>query len=111
LTNAGGGAGSFDGNATNLFPLSTKERAAAILDLAGGETPVLAKAHAAFDQKNFQLTAELTDYVLAIHPENRDTRMLKAQALTELGERQISANGRNFFLSSAQYLMTEDRGR
>src|SRR5437899_1802161 len=38
--------GWFDGNATNLFPLSTKDRAAAILDLAGGETPVLAKARA-----------------------------------------------------------------
>jgi hypothetical protein len=29
----------------------------------------------------------------------------------ELGERQISANGRNFYLSSAQYLMKEDVGR
>ena len=101
--------GWFDGNATNLFPLSTRERAAAILDLAGGETPVLAKARAAFDQKNFQLTAELADYVLAVHPENRDAISLKARALTELGERQISANGRNFYLSSAQYLLKDAR--
>ena len=103
--------GWFDGNATNLFPLSTKDRATAILDLAGGETPVLAKARAAFDQKNFQLSAELTDYVLAVHPESRDAIALKAQALTELGERQISANGRNFYLSSAQYLLKNGAGR
>src|SRR5215831_3291744 len=101
--------GWFDGNATNLFPLSSKERAAAIIDLAGGETPVLMKARAAFDQKNFQLTAELADYVLAIHPENGDAVKLKAQALTELGERQTSANGRNFYLSSAQYLLKDAR--
>jgi alkyl sulfatase BDS1-like metallo-beta-lactamase superfamily hydrolase len=103
--------GWFDGNATNLFPLSTRERAAAILELAGGAAPVLTKARAAFDQKNFQLSAELADYVLAIHPENADAIQLKAQALTELGERQISANGRNFYLSSAQYLMKNGAGR
>jgi alkyl sulfatase BDS1-like metallo-beta-lactamase superfamily hydrolase len=103
--------GWFDGNATNLFPLSTTDRAAAILDLAGGEMPVLTKARAAFDQKNFQLTAELIDYVLAVDPKNRDAIALKARALTELGERQISANGRNFYLSSAQYLIQSGAGR
>ena len=69
--------GWFDGNATNLFPLSTKDRAAAILDLAGGEAPVISKARAAFEQHNFQLAAELADYVLAVHPENRDATTLK----------------------------------
>jgi alkyl sulfatase BDS1-like metallo-beta-lactamase superfamily hydrolase len=97
-------AGWFDGNATNLFPLSVKQRAAAILDLAGGEGPVLMKARAAFEQHNFQLAAELLDYVLAVAPENREARSLKAQALIELGERQVSANARNFYLSSAFYL-------
>jgi alkyl sulfatase BDS1-like metallo-beta-lactamase superfamily hydrolase len=102
--------GWFDGNATNLFPLSTVERAAAILDLAGGEPSVLTKARAAFGQGKFQLTAELVDYVLAIHPDNRDAKNLKAQALMELGERQISANGRNFYLSSALYLTKDNAG-
>jgi len=101
--------GWFDGYATNLFPLSMKDRAAAILDLAGGATPVLTKARAAFDQKNYQLAAELADYVLAVHPESSDAINLKAQALTQLGERQISANGRNFYLSSAQYLLRDGR--
>jgi alkyl sulfatase BDS1-like metallo-beta-lactamase superfamily hydrolase len=72
---------------------------------------VLTKARAAFDQKNFQLTAELIDYVLAVDPKNRDAIALKAQALTELGERQISANGRNFYLSTAQYLIQSGAGR
>ena len=61
-------------------------------------------------QGNFQWAAELADYVLAIHPDDKDARNLKAQALTDLGERQISANGRNFYLSSAQYL-TQDAPR
>ena len=103
--------GWFDGNATNLFPLSTKERAAAVLDLAGGPAPVVARARAALAQRQFQLAAELIDFVLAVDPDNRDAKNLKAQALTELGERQISANARNFYLSSAQYLMRDNPAR
>ena len=103
--------GWFDGNATNLFPLSTKDRAAMVLDLAGGEGRVLSRAREALGAHKFQQAAELADYVLAISAENREARTLKAQALTELGERQISANGRNYYLSSAQYLMKNDAGR
>ena len=103
--------GWFDGNATNLFPLSVKDHAAAILDLAGGQAPVAARARAAFARRQFQLAAELIDYVLAVDPENRDAKNLKAQALSELGERQISANARNFYLSSAQYLMRDNPAR
>jgi len=51
------------------------------------------------------------DYVLAVDPDNRDAKNLKAQALSELGERQISANARNFYLSSAQYLMRDSPAR
>ena len=55
--------------------------------------------------------AQLIDYVLAVDPDNRDAKNLKAQALSELGERQISANARNFYLSSAQYLMRDSPAR
>jgi alkyl sulfatase BDS1-like metallo-beta-lactamase superfamily hydrolase len=36
---------------------------------------------------------------------NVDAKRLKAQALTELGERRTSANARNDYLSVAQYLL------
>jgi hypothetical protein len=32
---------------------------------------------------------------------------VKAQALTELGERQINATARNYYLSAAQYLLRD----
>ena len=100
--------GWFDGNATNLFPLSLKERSARILELAGGESNVLAKAREAFARKDYQWTAELADYILAAQPGQREARRLKADAFTEMGERQISANARNFYLSSAQFLLRDD---
>ena len=36
-----------------------------------------------------------------------DAKRIKAQALTELGERQTSANARNYYLSVAQYLLRD----
>jgi alkyl sulfatase BDS1-like metallo-beta-lactamase superfamily hydrolase len=99
--------GWFDGNATSLFPLAFTERATRILRLAGGEANVLAQAREALTLRDFQWAAELTDYVLANDPSHRDARQLKAQALMELGERQISANARNYYLSSAQFLRQE----
>jgi len=56
---------------------------------------------------DFQWAAELTDYVLAIDDGNVEARRLKAAALGELGERQISAIARNYYLSAAQYLLRD----
>ena len=98
-------AGWFDGNPTKLFPLPERERSARIVELAGGPEQVLSRARRAVEGKEFQWAAELTDYVLAIDDGNVEARRLKAAALTELGERQISAIARNYYLSAAQYLM------
>ena len=97
--------GWFDGNATHLFPLTERERAAKIIGLAGGADQVLARAHDALAAHGFQWAAELADYVLAVDSVNGDAKRIKAQALTELGERQINATARNYYLSTAQYLL------
>jgi alkyl sulfatase BDS1-like metallo-beta-lactamase superfamily hydrolase len=99
--------GWFDGNATNLFPLAGTDRAARIVALAGGTDAILRQARDALARGEFQWTAELADYVLAGESGHPEARRLKAQALTELGERQTSAGSRNFYLSSAQYLLRE----
>jgi alkyl sulfatase BDS1-like metallo-beta-lactamase superfamily hydrolase len=99
--------GWFDGNATHLFPLADNDRAAKIVALAGGAARVLASARDALAAREFQWAAELADYVLAVDVVNVDAKRLKAQALTELGERQISANARNYYLSAAQYLLRD----
>jgi len=98
--------GWFDGNATNLFPLSTSQRAAKVLELAGGEATVLSRAREALGKGEFQWAAELADYVLAGQPLHADARQLKGRALTELGERQGNAGARNYYLSAAQRLLS-----
>jgi alkyl sulfatase BDS1-like metallo-beta-lactamase superfamily hydrolase len=95
--------GWFDGNATNLFPLPEKERAAKLVDLIGGPDQVLARGRAALTAHDFKWAAELADYVLATAPANAGARRIKAQALVELGERQMNAIARNYYLTSAMY--------
>ena len=69
----------------------------------------MSKARRALADREFQWAAELTDYVSAIDGEHVEAKRLKATALTELGERQISAIARNYYLSAAQYLLRNVR--
>jgi alkyl sulfatase BDS1-like metallo-beta-lactamase superfamily hydrolase len=100
-------AGWFDGNATNLFPLLAKDRAAKLVGLIGGPDQVLARGREALTAGDFRWAAELADYVLANDSANTAAKKLKAQALIELGERQINAIARNYYLSSAMYLLRD----
>jgi alkyl sulfatase BDS1-like metallo-beta-lactamase superfamily hydrolase len=101
--------GWFDGNATNLFPLSNVDRGQRLVPLLGGEAAVLAKAREAIVGKEFQWAAELTDYILSGQPDHQEARRLKATALTELGERQMNSGARNFYLSTAQQLLRDPK--
>jgi uncharacterized sulfatase len=97
--------GWFDGNATRLFPMPEKDRAQKLIALAGGVAQTLSHGREAQDRGDFRWAAELADCVIAVDEANVDAKRLKAQALTELGERQTSANARNYYLSVAQHLM------
>jgi alkyl sulfatase BDS1-like metallo-beta-lactamase superfamily hydrolase len=100
-------AGWFDGNAANLFPLPEKERAAKLVALIGGPDRVLASGREALAAREFQWAAELADYVLANDGTHVGAKRIKAQALIELGERQINAIARNYYLTSAMYLLRD----
>jgi alkyl sulfatase BDS1-like metallo-beta-lactamase superfamily hydrolase len=100
-------AGWFDGNGTKLFPLPEKDRAAKLVGLIGGPAEVLARGREALSAREFTWAAELADYVLANDGANAVAKRLKAQALIELGERQINAIARNYYLSSAMYLLKD----
>ncbi len=97
--------GWFDGNATNIFPLSPAERGARMLELVGSAGAMLERAREALKAGSFQWAAELADFVLAADAGNGEARRLKAAALTELGERQVNATARNYYLTSAHFLL------
>jgi len=99
-----GNLGWFDGNPTNLFPLPPTERAEKMIALAGGEAALLQQVRDALEAGEPQWAAELVDHVLAIDPRHTAARRLKGEALVALGNRQISANARNYYMTSAQQL-------
>ena len=99
--------GWFDGNATKLFPVPEKNRAAKLVGLIGGPDQVLARGREALAAREFTWAAELADCVLANDGANAVAKRIKAQALIELGERQINAIARNYYLSSAMYLLKD----
>jgi alkyl sulfatase BDS1-like metallo-beta-lactamase superfamily hydrolase len=99
--------GWFDGNATNLFPIPPKDRAAKLVGLIGGPDQTLARSRDAIAAGDYKWAAELADYVLANDSANAGAKRIKAQALVELGERQINAIARNYYLTSATYLLRD----
>ena len=70
----------------------------------GRTGPLLTEGRRALDQEDHQWAAEIADYVLLVEQDNRDAMLLKADALEALGEQQISANARNWYLTSVQWL-------
>ena len=96
--------GWFDGNATNLFPMSAKERAEKLLPLLGGRAKVLSDARDALSAQQCRWAAELADYVIAVAANDSDATRIKAEALARLGKQQGNAIARNYYLSVAQHL-------
>jgi alkyl sulfatase BDS1-like metallo-beta-lactamase superfamily hydrolase len=99
-----GNVGWFDGNPTNLSPLSPTARAERMAALVGGAERLVDAARKALAAGDPQWAAELTDHLLALSPDDPEARALKGEALIALGREQISANGRNYYMSCAQEL-------
>jgi alkyl sulfatase BDS1-like metallo-beta-lactamase superfamily hydrolase len=97
----GGYLGWFSGNATDLFPLSPRERARRITDMAGGEEALLEKARDAVLNNDFQWALELTDQLILINPELEEARRLKETSLVRLAEMQTAATARNYYLTQS----------
>jgi len=102
-----GHLGWFDGNPTNLFPLSPREEARRIVELAGGEHVLLQRARQAVSAGDHQWAAQLCDHLLALDPTAREPKLMKAEALEALAEQLLTATGRNYYLTVAQELRSQ----
>lgn len=91
--------GWFSGDPEDLLPLPEARQAELMLELAGGADNIKNAIKTAMQRGEPEWAL-----VLASHLQNagdEDAAGLRAAALTELGEREISATGRNYFLTSA----------
>jgi alkyl sulfatase BDS1-like metallo-beta-lactamase superfamily hydrolase len=93
--------GWFGGNATDLMPLDREGRARRFSALAGGREALLERARAAAEGGDHAWALELSDHLLALDPSGDEALGIRAAALRALGEMQISANGRSYYLTQA----------
>jgi len=99
--------GVFDGNATNLDPLSPKERAQRIIDLIGSRSKLADAARQALTNGDYQWAAEIADMLLALDSGEDMARNLKAEALAQMGMRSRNMNVRYYYLTQAAELQKE----
>lgn len=96
--------GWFDGNPTHLFPLSTLENATHIARLAGGQEQLWQATQKAFEDRDYQWTLQLTDYLTALEFRTEEAKKLKAKTLKLLARQQANGNAKHYYLSSAKQL-------
>jgi uncharacterized sulfatase len=96
--------GWFDGNPTTLFSLPPEEEAAKMAKLAGGAHALFSHGRKALENGEAQWCAQLCDHLIALNPDSKDAKILKADALEKLAEDLITATGRNYYLTVAQEL-------
>ncbi|MFO7600229.1 MAG: alkyl sulfatase dimerization domain-containing protein, partial [Candidatus Desulfacyla sp.] len=96
-----GNLGWFDGDSSNLQPLSRLERAAMMADLAGGPEKLMARAQKYADDGIPQAALELTGYLLRLDATHQAAKGLRVKALIALAENEENPNARNYYLSEA----------
>ncbi|USG62069.1 MBL fold metallo-hydrolase [Sneathiella marina] len=93
--------GWFGGNATHLQKLPKHQQAEYMAELAGGTEKLREQAIAAAAAGRTQWALQLADNLLVIDAQDDIASDVRRQALLNLAEKEISANGRNYYLTQA----------
>ena len=96
--------GHYDGNPTNLIPLSPRESAPLYVEMMGGAKPILAKGSELIGQGKYLLATEILNRLVFAEPQNQEARRLLADAFEQLGYQAESTSVRNSFLQGAYEL-------
>jgi alkyl sulfatase BDS1-like metallo-beta-lactamase superfamily hydrolase len=96
--------GWFNGNISDLDPLSRKEEAERLARLAGGQDALFSELINAVKNYDMQWALQLSDRLIALNFRSEETHKLRAQAAQYIGEQSSNPNKRNYFLSAAYEL-------
>ena len=96
--------GWFDGNPTNLYPLSSKQEAKNMIEMAGGEKKIMNRIKKSIEDGNYQWGLQLVDYLLQTDYEIAKVIEAKIKLLRALAVQQKNAPARNYYLSYAYEL-------
>ncbi|MGE3859617.1 MAG: alkyl sulfatase dimerization domain-containing protein [Nitrososphaeraceae archaeon] len=92
------------GDATWFNPITLQERGSKIVNGFGGLNATLDEIKRSLDNKEYSWAAELSTYTIYAFPENKEAKLLKADALRKLGLENPTSGGRNWYLTQANIL-------
>ncbi len=93
--------GWFSGDAVDLNPLKKTEEAKRMVILAGGAQKLLTQAETAFQQSDYQWSAQLANYMLNAGVEEQSAKDLKIASLRAMAYASYSGNQRHYMLTNA----------
>ena len=96
-----GNLGWYQGDPAFLLPIPEEQRSQKIVSGFGGVDNTILKIRSAIENNEYNWAAELATYVLNVDSNNDEAKLLKAHALRVIGQRMLSADGRNWALTSA----------
>ena len=96
--------GHYDGNPTNLIPLSPKDSAPLYVEMMGGSAKIIAKGEELIGEGKYLLATEILNKLVFAEPHNQEARRLLADAFEQLGYQAESTSVRNSFLQGAYEL-------
>lgn len=100
-----GYVGWFDGNPSNLRPLSTVDRSTRLITAMGGRQQVHSMIEEALASGDDQWAMELCDHLLNVQSTDRDALAMKAQAMLHMAKHEINATARNYYTSMAREIL------
>jgi alkyl sulfatase BDS1-like metallo-beta-lactamase superfamily hydrolase len=92
------------GDATWFNPITLQERGSKIVSGFGGLNATLVEIKRSLDNGEYSWAAELSTYLIYAFPDNKQAKLLKADALRKLGWENPSSGGRNWYLTQANIL-------
>jgi alkyl sulfatase BDS1-like metallo-beta-lactamase superfamily hydrolase len=96
--------GYWDGNPTNITPLSPKDSAPLYVEMMGGSGKIMAKGKQLIAQGKYLEATEILNRLVFAEPRNQPAKDLLADAFEQLGYQKESPTLRNIFLQGAYEL-------
>ena len=93
--------GWFNGNISELDPLSRVAEASRIAAMVGGADNIYLQLEEAINRDDMQWALQLSDHLIALEYKLKQVNSLRAIAAEHIGQRSPNPNKRNYFLSSA----------
>ena len=99
--------GYWDGNPTNLLPLSPEDSGPLYVEMMGGAAKILAKGRELIDAGKYLHATEILNKLVQAEPGNREGKDLLADAFEQIGYQQENPGLRNSFLAAAYELRND----